>query len=257
MDSGWIKIYRKTQEKSLWLSEKFTRGQAWIDLILLANHKDGFIRVRNNKIPVKRGCVGWSVLSLSKRWKWSRGKTQRFLDELEMEQQIVQQKNNISSVILLVNYEEYQGKQNNKQSNRRTTDGQQTDTNKNEKNEKKEYYIALKPEWISTEDWKDLFEHKKKNKGRISERTVKNTLNELTLSRDAGLNITKCVNEYLDTSWKAYKHEWMVNRLDGKDKGQLKANSVKQAQVLDMHNMACKIIEGKVNENDDTERIGS
>jgi DNA replication protein DnaD len=118
--------------------EPFTRSQAWIDLILLANHKPGVIRVRGNRVDVKRGQVGWSQVALAKRWKWSRGKVRRFLKELEKnDHQIVQQKNNITTLINIINYEQYQGNG----TADGTADGQQTDsrryTNKNDKNDKK------------------------------------------------------------------------------------------------------------------------
>jgi hypothetical protein len=139
LERGWIKLYRKIQDNPSWTAEPFTHSQAWVDLLLLANHKDGHILVRGNKVPVLRGQVGWSVLSLSRRWKWSRGKVNRFLDELETEQQIVQQKNRVTSVITIINYDSYQGngQQTEQQTdNRQATDGQQTDTNNNNKNEK-------------------------------------------------------------------------------------------------------------------------
>ena len=107
--SGWIKLHRQMIKSDLWKSEPFTRGQAWVDLLLLANHKPGFIRARGVRIDVLRGQVGTSQVELSKRWQWSRGKVKRFLNELEMDQQIEQQKNNVSSLITICNYSHYQG----------------------------------------------------------------------------------------------------------------------------------------------------
>jgi hypothetical protein len=141
MSEGYVKIWRKLQDNPMWLTEKFTRGQAWIDLIMLANHKDGFIRKRGLKVPVKRGEVGWSELALAERWQWSRGKVRRFLKELKMVQQIGHQKNNVTSLINLLNYDDYQGDSTTEE----TTDGHQTDTkryrNKNDKNEKNNTYV--------------------------------------------------------------------------------------------------------------------
>ena len=125
MSEGWIKLHRQLCNHEIWLSEPFARGQAWVDLLLLANHKDGFIRVRGLKIPVLRGQVGWSELKLSKRWKWSRSKVRRFLNELKTEQQIEQQINLKISIITIVNYDEHQQKeqQNEQQKdNRKTTE---------------------------------------------------------------------------------------------------------------------------------------
>lgn len=141
MTDGWIKLYRQIQDNPLWTSEPFTRGQAWVDLLVLANHKKGFLRVRGQLVEVERGQVGWSQVKLAKRWSWSRGKIIRFLNELETKQQIEQQKNNITSVISIVNFEYYQGGGTANETADSTTDGQQTDsrryTNKNEKNNKK------------------------------------------------------------------------------------------------------------------------
>ena len=41
--TGWISLYRSILNNDFWLSEKFTRGQAWVDLLLLAKYKEGFI----------------------------------------------------------------------------------------------------------------------------------------------------------------------------------------------------------------------
>jgi phage-related minor tail protein len=133
-------------DNHLWLSEPFTRAQAWIDLLLLANHKDNYIRVRGNRIEVRRGQVGWSQQSLAKRWKWSRKKVANFLSELQKkEQQIEQQKNNVTTLITIINYEQYQiGEQQKEQqkNSRRTAEEQQKNTNKNVKNEENEKNIG-------------------------------------------------------------------------------------------------------------------
>lgn len=130
MTKGWIKYHRSSFENKLYFSEPFTRWQAWMDLVLLANHKEGIIRKRGVKLIVERGQIGHSEVTLAKRWGWSRGKIRRFLDELKMEHQIVQQKTNVTTLITVVNYSQYQ--------NDETDIVQQTDskryTNKNEKN---------------------------------------------------------------------------------------------------------------------------
>jgi len=115
---GWIKLHRKITDNPLWKSETFTRGHAWVDLILLANHEDGYIYVRGNKIPVKRGQVGWSQKRLSERWDWSRTKVRKFLGDLEEEQQIKQHKDAVSTVITIINYEKYQAQKQQKEQQR-------------------------------------------------------------------------------------------------------------------------------------------
>lgn len=107
--SSWFKLYRKLKDSDLWLAEPFTRGQAWVDLLILARFQGGSVRVRGVKVDVKRGQLAWSEVELSKRWQWSRGKVRRFLNEMEMEQQIEQQKTNVTTLITIINFDKYQG----------------------------------------------------------------------------------------------------------------------------------------------------
>jgi DNA-binding MarR family transcriptional regulator len=137
---GWVKIHRKLSENLLWTSEPFSRGQAWIDLILLANHKYNYFYKRGVKIELKRGQLGWSVVALSERWQWSRSKVNKFLNDLEKEQQIKQQKSNVTQIITIIKYEEYQEKEQQSEQqkgSRKAAEEQQKDTNKNDKNEEK------------------------------------------------------------------------------------------------------------------------
>lgn len=129
--TDYFLLNRRLIESELWLSEPFTRAQAWVDLIGLARFRDGHARIRGIRVEIKRGQVAWSVKGLADRWKWSRGKTDRFLKELENGHQIEQQKNNVTSLISIINYDAYQlnGHQIEHQTgSRRAADGHQTNT---------------------------------------------------------------------------------------------------------------------------------
>lgn len=141
---GWIKLYRKIVDNPYYFSEPFTRSQAWIDLLILANHKDNFYYKRGVKIDVKRGQIGMSLENLAKRFRWSRGKIERFISELESSSQIVRQNNNVTTLLSIVNYDLYQQDSNADNKPSRTQNSKanghqtvkQTDTNKNVKNVK-------------------------------------------------------------------------------------------------------------------------
>lgn len=115
-----------------YLHEPFCRTMAWVDMLMLANHAPNSFRNKGRRVTVERGQLGWSQVALADRWKWSRGKVIRFLNELENDGKIEQQKNFTTSLITILNYEAYQGDD--------TADeqqtGQQTSINKNVKNEK-------------------------------------------------------------------------------------------------------------------------
>ena len=159
---GYIKLYREIDNNDLWILEPFTRGQAWVDLLLLTNHKSGLIQVKNGSIVnIERGQCGYSMKALAERWKWSRKKVAgfiRFLKNAEMIQQKIVENH---SVITISNYEMYQGEQQTEQQNDLQNEQQreqqplqqteqQTHTNKNDKNDKndknekneKKYFIA-------------------------------------------------------------------------------------------------------------------
>lgn len=108
IEEGYIKISRKSIQDPLYLSEPFTKWQAWCDLVMLARFSDGEIVMRGMRFEAKRGCVYTSSNELSKRWQWSRGKVIRFLDEMETIQQIVQVKSFINTCISICSYDEYQ-----------------------------------------------------------------------------------------------------------------------------------------------------
>ena len=118
---GWVKIYRQLQDNPIWTCEKFSRGQAWVDLILLANHEQSYFYKRGVKVDVKRGQLARSEVELADRWKWSRTKVKKFIKDLEKEQQVVQQKNNITQIVTILNYEKYQKKEQQKSSRRAHT----------------------------------------------------------------------------------------------------------------------------------------
>lgn len=153
-ESGYVSLYRSLAHSGLWMAEPFTRGQAWADLILLANYRDGFIRVRGNRIDVARGQVGYSALKLADRWQWSRGKVNRFLSELENDERIVQQKNKLSTLISIANYDEYQSSGTTDSTTNDTTGdttdvqqtGQQTDTNNKNNNINNKNNTPLTPQ---------------------------------------------------------------------------------------------------------------
>tara|TARA_R110000751_G_scaffold29319_2_gene75578 strand:- start:28 stop:753 length:726 start_codon:yes stop_codon:yes gene_type:complete len=80
-------------------------------MLLNASYKPHAVRIRGIKIDLSRGQLALSEVEYAKRWNWSRGKVHRFLKELESKtvQQITQQKTNITSVVTIINYDQYQG----------------------------------------------------------------------------------------------------------------------------------------------------
>ena len=136
--SGWIKIHRKIVDSPDYFAEPFTRTQAWVDLILTANFRESYIRVKGTRVKVAPGEIITSSTRLAERWQWSRGKVLRYLDELETEQQIVQVRTAVYTSISIINYAKYQADSTSDDTDYDTADGTSADTSEEEyKKEKK------------------------------------------------------------------------------------------------------------------------
>ncbi len=140
MAGGYLKLFRKLRRSAVWnTGEPFTRGQAWVDLLMAANYTDRTIFIRGVPVPLKRGQVGESAVTLAEKWNRSRGWVLRFLSWLETVQQIEQQKNNVTTVITILNFNDHQGGDTADGTASDTADGQQTDTTKNQKKESDQF----------------------------------------------------------------------------------------------------------------------
>ena len=107
---GWIKLYRKLQDCCIWQkNEPFDSRSAWIDLLLSATHKQRKFIIDNEILTVERGSFMTSVLKLSEKWKWSRGKTNRYLALLENEQMITTKRTPKGTLVTIVKYDVFQG----------------------------------------------------------------------------------------------------------------------------------------------------
>ena len=173
MSKGWIKLDRQMTEHWLWKDKPFSYAQAWVDLLLKANHKPAKILIKNCLVELNRGDQARSERTLEKDWGWSRGKVRRFLVLLKSDNMIEQRVVPVTSIITICNYESFQGGS--------TTDDTSVSTSvdttsepqavhkqecKNEKNVKKVKYSTddlAASEWIYEKLLAMNPEHKKPN----------------------------------------------------------------------------------------------
>lgn len=115
ISKGWIKLHRKIQDHWIYQEDRvFSRYEAWLDLIMLANHKDNKSLIDGELVTVKKGSLITSKRKLSDRWKWSNTKTDNFLKLLEQDGMITHKSDTKKTVITVVNYEVYHEKENEK-----------------------------------------------------------------------------------------------------------------------------------------------
>ena len=153
--SGYIKIYRSVTRNQIWNDKPFSKGQAWIDLLLRANHKDSKVLINDTWIEIKPGETIWSIKDMAERWGWSRSKVGRFIDGLQTERMVNQKRTSKFTKISVVNWKKYQ--QDEHQTNiKRTSNEHQTNTNNNVKNVKNERIIKS-DDLVKTQSVYDLF----------------------------------------------------------------------------------------------------
>ena len=104
---GTVVVDRQMASDDVWLCEPFSRGQAWMDLTLLANDEPRTIRARGVEVRLVKGQVGRSVINLAERWQWSREKTHAFLKSLQDMRKITFRPDSVATVITVIDYSVY------------------------------------------------------------------------------------------------------------------------------------------------------
>ncbi len=134
MVEGWLKLYRSIQNHWLWEDKPFSRGQAFVDLLLMANHKDNKILFNGELIEIKRGSRITSLRQLSDAWGWSTTKVKKFLELLEKENMITVKSDNKKTLVTIENYGVYQEVGNTEETQEKQQSNTEVTQKKNKKN---------------------------------------------------------------------------------------------------------------------------
>lgn len=154
MDNTFFKVYRSLLDDPLWLSEPFTYGQAWVDLIGRANFADKDHFYRGQYQQIKRGQIATSQKELADRWKWSRHKVNTFLRNIERAGMVTTKATTTGTTITIEKYAVYQDTRTSKGTTKEprkdiggTSEGHRKDIggtqNKKEKKERREEGIYI------------------------------------------------------------------------------------------------------------------
>lgn len=157
---GWVSIHRQLNDHWLWKEKPFSKGQAWIDILIRVNHKPASVPIGNQIVSIEKGETIWSVLDMSLKWGWSRTKTENFLKLLEKEKQITTKKTTKYTIVSVLNWDSYQTKDTEKDINKaskghqkninKASKEQQESTNNNEDNDNNEFNENKKPKELKT-----------------------------------------------------------------------------------------------------------
>lgn len=134
-EHGYIKLHRQIQDCWIWDSGRFDKRSAWIDLLMLANHRDKKFMFNGKSVVITRGQFMTSIRKLAVRWEWSTSTVFEFLKILEDDNMIKKESDSHRTLLTIINYEVYQGVPNTDQ----TLTEHQSNTNRTLTETTKEY----------------------------------------------------------------------------------------------------------------------
>lgn len=86
---GYISLHRKVMKNFLFREKRvFSKFEAWIYILMNANHTDTQILLGNQLIDVKKGSFVTSEVKLMEEFLWSKTKLRTFLSLLESQSMI-------------------------------------------------------------------------------------------------------------------------------------------------------------------------
>ena len=138
MKQGWISVHRQLQDHWLWEDKPFSKGLAWIDILMLANHADNKFLLGNELVEVKAGSFITSELKLAERWGWSKTKVRAFLALLQKDSMIQKKSDRKKTTIIVENYSFFQDIETTEKppkDREETTEKPQENTNNNDNND--------------------------------------------------------------------------------------------------------------------------
>lgn len=209
---GWIKLHRKTMSHYLFTENRvFSKFEAWMYIIMSANHCDNKFLLGNDILDIKAGQFVTSQKKLMYVFGWSKSKLIKFLELLKKDEMIDFKCDKKKTTLTVVKYSLYQ--------ETKTTKRPQKATNKNVKNDikKKEPLLSeikisdvednLKPYFTIAVNFQKLFITNLKEKDAPTKHqesaTFKNYVNPIRLmveNKECTIENLREVYKFLDSS---------------------------------------------------------
>lgn len=211
MKTGYfIMLDRGILDHWVWTKKPFSEGQAWIDLILLANYEDKKTSYKGEIITCKRGDVNYSISWLADRWKWSRKRTRNFLNVLENDGMVTVNATTNRTTITLVNYDDFNKRVSTKVSTkeqrgyqRRNSEGTTTKEYKELNNYINNNKAFFPNDEVLDEAFKEYVNMRKKIRAPMTDRAITLAMKKLEeLSGEDNDKAVKIVNQSVMNSWK-------------------------------------------------------
>ena len=222
MHRGYIKLWRKSLETSIWFNSDTWRF--WCYCLLKASYSEREQTVGNQEVRLKPGDFVFGRFKASEETGLSERKIRTALDTLRKRQNVTIKTTNKYSIISIVNWEEYQEEATSTSTNKRPATDQQMSTDKkvnNSKNGKKFIEPTIGdskdikhlqktlskakgfalPDWIDAEAWNGFVVMRKKIKKPLTEHAMTLAIKELEKLKTVGNDPNAVLNKSTLHSW--------------------------------------------------------
>jgi hypothetical protein len=207
--SGYFLVYRGLHDKPLFKSNQpFSRFEAWLDAIELANFSESSFRHNSTVFPIPRGAIGTSYRSLAKRWKWSVDRVIRELKLWSGQGMVALDTRHGYLHVTICNYEQYQSPNDADATlTRHEHDSGATRTSTNQKKEKKEKNrepLTPLPDWLPLDAWNAYLEVRQKLRAPNTANATSLLLVKLTTLRSEGHDPKTVIEQSIERGWRSF-----------------------------------------------------
>lgn len=213
---GYIKLYRDLRDNPIWQDKPFSKGQAWIDILLRCNHVCNKVIGFGKCEWVLRGQFISSNYKLAESWGWSESAVRIFIKLLESENMLSKKSFSKYTLYEVTNYCVYQSIEqealqnipNAKKTHKKRTSHAQKTPNNNDNNDKNNKKINIGFEnlingFTNNEEVKqalnDFIEFRKQIKKPMSDKSL--TLSFKTLKELTDTEIIETINKSIMNNW--------------------------------------------------------
>lgn len=107
-NKGYIPLWRDIQDHWIWSNdEPFSKGQAWVDLLLSVNHEEKTILISGHLQTIKPGQKWTSYRTLARQWNWSKDRVRRYIKLLKSDGMIYTDETPNGTLLTVKNWENF------------------------------------------------------------------------------------------------------------------------------------------------------
>jgi hypothetical protein len=233
-NQGYISLHRKVMQNFLFKEKRsFSKFEAWLFLLMNANHSDSKVLLGNQLIEVKRGSFITSEVKLMDEFRWSKSKLRTFLSLLESQSMIEKITDTKKTTLTIVKYSDYQEVKTTKEPRKnreKTAKRLRADTNNNDNNDNNDNNenkslttILTDSSIVETFDFKksllslnipenivnDWIKVRKNKKATNSETALNKVVNEI---KKAKITPSEAIKLCVERSWSGFQSDWYANQ---------------------------------------------